>query len=181
MGRGAARHEPGGLSRSSGPAPGRIPPVRRRRSDRPAEPIVAFSPPPWVADSSSLLALTKVQRTELLALVYRAITIPPAVHGEIALDPSALAMLSKPWLSISAPLEPAAVQRLRDTEHFGAGEAEAILLAQQIGSGLIIDDARGRRAARRAGLEFTGSLGVLVSAQLAGVLGLLVEARRARA
>src|SRR5947199_1834219 len=57
---------------------------------------------------------------------------------------------------------------LRD---FGAGEREAILIAQQTGADLLlIDERRGEVEAKRRGISTTGTLGVLLAA---GGMGLL--------
>ncbi|MBI2922238.1 MAG: DUF3368 domain-containing protein [Planctomycetes bacterium] len=64
------------------------------------------------------------------------------------------------------------------------GEASVIELATELGIGLVlIDERRGRLAARRAGLRVGGSVGVLLRAKTLGLLPLvgprIEEMRRA--
>jgi predicted nucleic acid-binding protein len=46
----------------------------------------------------------------------------------------------------------------------GAGEREAIALAEELKAGLLLDDGKARREARRRGLAVTGTLAVLAAA-----------------
>jgi len=50
------------------------------------------------------------------------------------------------------------------------GEAEAITVALEKNSLLIIDDLRGRNVARRLGLEIIGTLGLLKVMKLKGII-----------
>jgi predicted nucleic acid-binding protein len=55
-----------------------------------------------------------------------------------------------------------------------AGKAEAIALARAIGARLLLlDEQRGRAAARRLGVPISGSLGVLVEAKTQGLISLV--------
>ncbi|MCS7037620.1 MAG: DUF3368 domain-containing protein [Saprospiraceae bacterium] len=61
-------------------------------------------------------------------------------------------------------------QRLLEL-HLDKGEASAIALAMGISdSKLILDDAKAREIARQLGLTYTGTLGVVVSAKLRGII-----------
>ena len=57
---------------------------------------------------------------------------------------------------------------------FGAGEREAILLAQRTIPEvlLLIDESRGRAEAKRRGINLTGTLGILDAGAEAGLLNL---------
>lgn len=53
----------------------------------------------------------------------------------------------------------------------GAGEAEAIVLARELGADiLLIDERRARKTALELGLPVTGLLGVLLEAKKAGLI-----------
>ena len=55
--------------------------------------------------------------------------------------------------------------------HLGRGEREVLLLALQTPDSLaLLDDAMARRQARVLGINFTGTLGVLLRAKQAGLL-----------
>jgi len=56
-------------------------------------------------------------------------------------------------------------------ESLGAGESEAIVLAQELHAKyVLIDDALARRKAEHIGLRLTGTLGVLLMAKDAGLI-----------
>ena len=73
------------------------------------------------------------------------------------------------WLRVVAPAnqgEVAGLERLLDR-----GEAEAIVLAEELGAALLlIDEYDGRKIAEERGLEITGTLGVLLRGKRAGLL-----------
>lgn len=74
-----------------------------------------------------------------------------------------------PWISVrAAPVDPVVPATL------AAGEAEAIALARANGVRLLLmDELRGRTAARRLGLRVTGSIGILLEAKLQGIIPLI--------
>ena len=56
-------------------------------------------------------------------------------------------------------------------QDLGAGESEAIVLAREVEADvLLMDERRGRNAAKRLGLTCTGLVGVLLEARRLGVL-----------
>jgi predicted nucleic acid-binding protein len=68
---------------------------------------------------------------------------------------------------------PASLADPETLAHLGAGEREAILLAQEVRAEvLLMDEQDGRQAARSRGLTVTGTLGVLERAAERGLLDL---------
>ena len=68
------------------------------------------------------------------------------------------------WIQVVEPADRAAVEALR--AELDAGEAEAIVLAQQLSASLLLIDERlGRRAAAQLGLDVTGLSGILAEAK----------------
>jgi predicted nucleic acid-binding protein len=104
-----------------------------------------------VADATPLHYLVIIGHSGVLPQIFKRITIPPAVATELSRPKTpglvrAWISRSPAWLDIrSAPQSEAA-----DLEWLGAGEREAILLAEEIRADwLIIDDHHGRKAAAR--------------------------------
>ena len=90
--------------------------------------------------------------------------------------PGACAVSEANWIHVIPLLDrnivAAAGLRLR----LGAGETSAIFLARQLGIDLVLmDEWRGRRFAREAGLSVLGCIGILEELHK---LGLLVDLRR---
>lgn len=129
-----------------------------------------------VSDSSPFVYLAALGRFELLRVIYGQVLIPEVVWGEVAVRggsrPEAELVRQARldgWVlvvPVVGPVSPLAAK-------LDAGEQEAILLAQERGALLIIDEARGRAVAEELGVQCVGTLGVLVEAKLRGVIPLL--------
>ena len=126
-----------------------------------------------VADAGPLIALARIGHLELLERLFGRVMIPPVVSEELRLDsckPGA-AVLSQAldpdgWIRIEAPGSEKPSLRVS----LGEGEAEAIALASEHGALLLIDERRGRRAARAAGVQVLGTGRVLIAAKDKGYL-----------
>jgi predicted nucleic acid-binding protein len=126
-----------------------------------------------VSNAGPLITLAKIQRSELLKDLFDHIVIPRAVYDEVVLrgagEPGAEETRNAGWIETRSPLDELSVAVLR--ESLGAGESEAIVLAQELGVDLLLlDDALARRKAERLGLKAIGTLGVLLLAKQAGLL-----------
>ncbi|MGO8765988.1 MAG: DUF3368 domain-containing protein [Limisphaerales bacterium] len=125
-----------------------------------------------VSNTSPISNLAIIGRLEFLRRRYSIVSIPPAVADELAAlsHPAGLkcvqAALADRWLVVE-PVEKAVFRPLPFP--LDAGETAAIALACQIKAGvLLMDEKRGREAARHCGLVVAGVLGELVHAKLAG-------------
>jgi predicted nucleic acid-binding protein len=125
-----------------------------------------------VSDTSPVSNLAIIGRLELLQRRYGVVRIPTAVADELsALSHLAgsqriKAALNEHWLLVE-PLARAALPR--HAIQLDPGETAAITLALQIKADvLLMDEKRGREAARHAGLTVAGLLGELIHAKLAG-------------
>lgn len=117
-----------------------------------------------VADAGPLIAFAGIQRLELIQLHYGEITIPLEVAA--AVRPTIPDM--PPWIVVES-LQTPPTGALR--ANLDAGERAAIQLALVLGANLLlIDDRKGREAAMDAGLEITGSVGVVVAAKRLGLI-----------
>ncbi len=125
-----------------------------------------------VADAGPLIGLARIGRLSLLMGLYGPVVVPPAVLAELNLDAdrpgsrhlaAAFAQGAIQCLDLASGSE---VELHRLGLLLDAGEASAILLAEQIPSRfLLIDERRGREIARRRGMPVVGLAGVLLAAQ----------------
>jgi hypothetical protein len=137
-----------------------------------------------VSNTSPISNLAIIERLELLRQRYGTVRIPPAVADELSRlsHPAGKlriqAALAAGWLQVDSST--AATGPLLFP--LGAGEAAAISLAMAVKADvLLIDEKRGRAAARHVGLTVAGVLGELLYAKLAGeVVSLRPEIARLR-
>lgn len=125
-----------------------------------------------VTNTTPIISLLKVDRLELLQQLYSEINIPTAVFDEIEAGKSNKGYykdLSKiEWIKIIEIQNKQAVKYFLDLD---LGEAEAIVLATELGADLIIiDEKLGRFHAKHAELKVTGTLGVLIKAKTNGLI-----------
>lgn len=126
-----------------------------------------------VADSSPLIALCRIGRLELLHDLFGQLVVPNAVWLEVvASDPGKSGVkeiAAAPWIIRQTVTDMPLVQLLR--QDLGAGESEAIVLAREISADvLLMDERRGREAAKRLGITCTGLVGVLLEARRRGAV-----------
>ena len=113
--------------------------------------------PNIIIDSSSLIALHKLDLVEILKELYTYINVPEAVHCELGHD------LSQ-WIKILAVDN---IDMVRDlSKKLGDGESEVITLGiEHENTVLVLDDLRARQTAKKLGLRITGLLGILLKAK----------------
>jgi predicted nucleic acid-binding protein len=125
-----------------------------------------------IADTSPLHYLVLIEHTAILPTLFDHVLVPPAVAEELQRPrtPAAVrAWMEFPpaWLAIRSPRESIVSTALR----LGAGEREALSLAQELHADLVLlDDLEARVEAERCGLAVMGTLRVL---ELAAERGLL--------
>ena len=126
-----------------------------------------------VADSSVLIGLGMLGLLKVLNRMFDRVFVPPAVWREVAVRGEGL-----PGSEIARE-EIVTVREVRDKEEarrlaalLGEGEAEALVLAQEVRADVVlVDDAKARRKAVEKGLEITGLAGLLVAAKRKGLVG----------
>jgi len=127
-----------------------------------------------VSDSSPLMNLAGIGRLYLVHEQFGKVIIPASVWDEIVLNSATLPGASEireaydaGWISRARPDNTAVVDLLGLGLH--RGEAEAIALAIELHSSLILlDDADARLAATALGLRKTGVIGILIKAKADG-------------
>ena len=124
-----------------------------------------------VSDTSPFNYLLLLEAVEVLPQLYDAVIIPEAVQQEM-LHPNtpdivrAWAAQLPPWIIIRQPQSLLSLQ-------LDMGERAAISLAVEISANLIlIDERRGRDAAKANNLVTIGTLGILAQAARAGLVDL---------
>jgi len=95
-----------------------------------------------VADASSIISFARAKKLDLLKQVVKNPIIPKAVYEEIVVKgkgkPGAGEIKSAPWIEIRKINDRSKLAALPDK--LGQGEKEAIVLAQEQESSLLIDD-----------------------------------------
>jgi predicted nucleic acid-binding protein len=125
-----------------------------------------------IADTTPLNYLVLIDRVEILPELYGRVLIPPAVWEEFQRPETpevvhAWVAKRPAWLEIR-PVERSPERAL---QNLGAGEREAIVLAEELHADrLILDDHAARRVATRRNLIVIGTLGVLVEAAERGLM-----------
>ncbi|MBU1668451.1 DUF3368 domain-containing protein [bacterium] len=109
-----------------------------------------------VSDSTTLIILFDLNRMELLSNLFPNIIIPSAVYSEISVKRS----IELPtFITIQKPKESETLETLKLV--LDLGESEAIVLALELQSKLIIDEKKGRKIAMGQGLKIIGLLGII--------------------
>ncbi len=115
-----------------------------------------------IIDASSLIALEKIGLLSLLCDIYTEAILPEAVLKEFG-------TISLPCVSIKK-VGGSLVKLLIGDLNLGAGEAEAIALANEMDLRLMVDEGKARRIAANMGLKITGTIGFLLKAQKLGLI-----------
>ena len=127
-----------------------------------------------VADTSPLIVLARIGYFELLRDLYGSVTIPVAVDEEITRHPRGFNGERPAWIMRVEVINQETLASVDEDLH--PGEAQAITLALEMGSTLLIDERAGRRVARSRGLTIIGTVGVLAKAKQAGLIASFTEA-----
>ncbi len=115
---------------------------------------------PIVTNSTCLISLERIHQLGLLPTLFEPVMVPPKVQEEFG--------ISVAWLTVEHPQNTALVMAL--SQLVDAGEAEAIALALEHKTALVLDDRKARHVARRLGIPIIGTIGILVRAKRQGAL-----------
>ena len=125
-----------------------------------------------VSNSTPLIALSKIDKFELLHDYFNRVYIPRAVYDEVVVRGGELygshEVAEADWIVVEDVDNKLAIESL--SFFLGAGEAEAIIMAKEKKCPLIIDDGDGRKTAKTMGLQITGTVGFLLKAGMDGKL-----------
>jgi uncharacterized protein len=139
-----------------------------------------------VADASPLIGLAKIDHLHLLSSLFGIVTIPGAVYTELVVKgaglPGSEAIARAKWLQARTVTDRIQIDFLR--ADLDIGEAEAIVLAQEVGANpFLVDETRARTAAKLLDIPHIGTAGILILAKRRGhivQIAPLLDALRAR-
>ena len=127
-----------------------------------------------VNDTAALSSLAIAGQLSLLKQLYNTVIIPQAVADELAnaSDESSIgAIPALSWIEIRQASNSSMVNTLQEQQDLDTGDAEAIILALELGAErLLMDERLSRQAAIEIGLPITGMLGILVAAKIEGLI-----------
>ncbi|KAF5414948.1 MAG: hypothetical protein C5S48_07095 [Candidatus Methanogaster sp.] len=122
-----------------------------------------------VSDTGPLAVLFKARLLFILKEVYGEVLVPGAVKRELERKPEGVIIFrDNPWIKTAEVTNVELVKALMLVVDYG--EAEAIALALQSGSRILIDERKGRNAAMKLGLEIRGTLGLFVEAKKKNII-----------
>lgn len=109
-----------------------------------------------ISDSTTLIILFDLDRMELLSNLFSQILIPEVVYKEISVKHD---IVLPEFIEVVSVKENETLKLLKQL--LDEGESEAIALALEQKSKLIIDEKKGRKIALAQGLEIIGLLGIV--------------------
>ena len=122
-----------------------------------------------VSDTGPLAVLFKARLLFILKEVYGEVLVPGAVKRDLKRKPEGVIIFrDNPWIKTAEVTNVELVKALMLVVDYG--EAEAIALALQSGSRILIDERKGRNAAMKLGLEIRGTLGLFVEAKKKNII-----------
>jgi len=124
-----------------------------------------------ISDSSPLIALSIIDKLDILPKLFKRIYVPNAVFQEVVRTDKPFAKELEIFLSgrTKNVLNKMAVKIL--SADIGAGEAEAIVLALELQLSIVlIDDLKARKFAVMNGLKIIGTMGILLKAKNEGLI-----------
>ena len=132
---------------------------------------------PAVSNSTPLIHVAALGDLHVLERLLGTLTIPQAVYDEVVIagaqhrGAAEIEAATGSWLTIASIANHQEVQQLVEIRGLDNGEAEAIVLAHELGLGtVLIDDQDGVMAARSHGLEVIPTPALYVRAKEYGVI-----------
>ena len=124
-----------------------------------------------VADTGPLIALARLERLPLLTALFAEVHIPRIVLAEATAnrgyaDAEAIHSLAMAYAQLGETIDSLLARRLLSL--LDDGEAQALVLAKELGCAVLMDEKRGRQVARHQGVPVVGVLGLLLRAKHEG-------------
>ena len=126
-----------------------------------------------VSDAGPLIGLAKTGNLYLLKEIFSEVIIPTAVLHELKLTEDRLgskslskAVKKEKWIKV-CEVDTLNSKLLLTLDK---GETEAIILAKKSGNVILMDEIKGRKAAKKAGLDVIGGGRILIAAKEKGLI-----------
>lgn len=128
-----------------------------------------------VSDTTPIISLMKAGQLELLRQLFGVVYIPEAVYRELtdneAFSEEVKMVRECEFLYVQKVDNGKSVTILQNFTGLDAGESEAIILADEMNSDvLLMDEHKGRQVAKKLGITITGTIGILTQAFDEGML-----------
>jgi predicted nucleic acid-binding protein len=128
-----------------------------------------------VSDTTPIISLMKAGQLEVLQKLFGIVCIPKAVYRELTENETfaeeVIMIRECEFLCREEVSNEKSVSILRKFTGLDAGESEAIILADEKQSDvLLMDEHRGRQVAQKMGIMITGTIGILTQAFDEGML-----------
>ncbi len=119
-----------------------------------------------ISDTTPIISLLKIGHLSLLRDLFEKVYIPCAVYEELTKDKrfeeEATQIIQADYIEQHNVENQSSVAFLQRTSGLDRGESEAIILSDEMTSGLLLmDEALGRNVARNMGLHVMGTIGLL--------------------
>ena len=126
-----------------------------------------------VSNSTPLIALSRINEFDLLRIIFSSIIIPGAVYNEVVLEGAGRSgvkeVANASWIIKRDVQNLLAVSMLQ--VDLDRGEAEAVVLAKELGADyLLLDEKKARRIARNSEIKIMGTVGILGLAAKKGLI-----------
>lgn len=122
-----------------------------------------------ISDTTPIVSLIKISRIDLLEKLFGEVCIPEAVFRELTtntvFESEAEIVKNSPFLKTTPVKNRKSLEILQAASGLDDGESEAIILADELKSDiLVIDERKGRKVAQKLGITITGTIGILIQA-----------------
>lgn len=122
-----------------------------------------------ISDTTPIISLIKINHLDLLKKLFEEVLIPEAVYRELTtntlFENEAKIVKTSSFLRTSSVQNRKSLQVLQAVSGLDDGESEAIILADELKSDvLIMDERKGRKVAQKLGIKITGTVGLLIQA-----------------
>ena len=122
-----------------------------------------------ISDTTPIISLIKINRLDLFEKLFGEVLVPEAVFRElttnITFKKEADIVKSSVFIKTSSIQNRKSLEILQAASGLDDGESEAIILADELKSDvLIIDERRGWKVAQNLGIAISGTVGILIQA-----------------